>query len=134
LVFGEEHGDLAGLEVRMKRISIDQMMEVSRLLSLRGKGDNELTGEDRAQINELFDLVGGRMVSWNLEEEDGTPVACTAAALRDQDPALVYGIISGWMDALAGVSAPLAKTSSGGDLSMEESIPVLESPPLSLAS
>ena len=125
LVFDEEHhGDLAGLEVRMRRASIDQVMQVSKLMALRGKDDADLSAADLDRIGELFALVGDRMIGWNLEDDDGAPIPATVEALRDQDPALVYAVISAWMEAVAGVSAPLAKPSSDGDPSLEESIPM----------
>lgn len=135
LVFDEEHhGDLAGLEVRMKRPSVDQLMRVSQLMSLRGKDDADLTDTDREQIDGLFDLIAAHLLGWNLEEEGGAPVPATAQALRGQDVALVYGVIGSWMDAAAGVSAPLAPPSSGGNPSLEDSIPTQDSQSLSLVS
>jgi hypothetical protein len=137
LVFGETHGDLAGLEVVMKRMSIDQLAEMSGLMDFAKSAsgdDNALGPEARERLRQLCGMVADRMVEWNLEDDDDVPVLCTATELAKQDPTMVYAIITEWMDAVAGVSGPLGPKSPGGDLSMEESIQIQDGPSLSLAS
>jgi hypothetical protein len=132
LVFDEEHhGDLAGLEVRMKRLTIDQLVRVSKLRGGIGDEDDAVD-----KVAELVDAVAAGIIGWNLEEEGAhgnVPVPPTAENLRVQDFALIQAVTSAWMDAAVGVSAPLVQPSPAGEPFPEESIP-MDVPSTSLAS
>jgi hypothetical protein len=124
-VYNLTYADHPGLKVKAKSVSTEQFLRITELSDAK-----DFTPEIAKELLANFAEV---LVSWNLEAEDGTPVPCTAAGLLGEDFDFVMEILNGWMDAVAGVSAPLAQPSTGGSPSPVESIPmdVLSPPPLS---
>lgn len=130
--------ELAGFEVRAKRLNIGRLLELSKLRHLRGLKDDD--PEIEAGLAEVFSALSKVIVSWNLEEPadpadpDGPtrPVPVSADAIADQDLGLLMAIIDALQDATTGVSGPLGANSSGGVPSLEGSIPMddlSENPP-----
>lgn len=112
LSFDEE--EYEGLEIKVRGMSMKEMLDISRL---EGK-------EDRESIVLMMRLFAEKIVSWNMEEEDGTPVPHTAATLMDLDPEFVGACIGSYMGAVKGVSDPLEKPSDSGPSSLAASIPM----------
>lgn len=108
-----EDGDYEGLEVHVRSMTMGQLISART-----GKGYN---GKD--DIGGSVELLADRIVDWNLEDEDGTPVPVTLEAMHEEDDDLILAIISRWMEAVAGVSAPLDETSNSGATSPVASIP-----------
>lgn len=115
-------GDLEGLEVRVRSISIERFLELAPLLDMTMSGG--LTPEDITGIRETLAAFADVLVSWNLEEEDGTPVPCTVEGLMDQDLRFVLGLMTAWAEEIAGVAAPLERPSPSGEPSPEASLPM----------
>ncbi len=124
LVF--EDPDLAGLEVVAKSASVGAYRRIADLATR--EFSNPPSKEDMAEIDHLFDEFAKVLVSWNLEDEDTdgkrTPVSATAAGMQSQDLTLIRQIIWAWMEAVAGIAAPLDPPSGGGEPSLEESLPM----------
>jgi hypothetical protein len=98
-----EDSEFSGLEVRLKRLSIRQLMRVEKLSDLREEGN----GEDTAEImTELLDAIGEGLLSWNYEDDAGTAVPAVRASLDDLDVDMVLALVSAWTKAAA--SVPLA--------------------------
>ena len=102
--------DLDGLTVKARSISIGELRKITS-----GKGDEEST-------NNLLDSFARALVSWDLETEDGTPVAPTAAGIDSEDQPLIMQIINAWIDAVSGTDSELGKGSPSGKPSPEESL------------
>lgn len=132
LVFTEE--DMAGLQVRAKSLPLGAFMD---LIDLAGRFDeadaSDLSAEDAKALRQLFEGFAEALVSWNLEapvyDDDGTvvgstPVPATVEGMYTQDMEFVMAVIKAWMDAVAGVSAPLAPGSPSGAQSLEASMPM----------
>lgn len=120
-----------GLEVRVRPMSIGALGMVGELEDLRKRG---ITAEDIGKIFELFDLFADHLVSWNLEVEKEDmpitahaasvpmgplatrrePVPATRESMRAQDIDFGLSLLYAWMDAVTGVSAPLAGASPSG--------------------
>lgn len=119
LVF--EDPNLAGAIVRAKSIPFGEFLTIGRLAS-------EIQDRGTQHAQELMDrmciTVSGALVDWNLEDEDGTPIPCTADGLLSLDPDLAMTIIRAWMDAMGSVPDPLGGPSSGGGNFPEASIPM----------
>lgn len=103
-----------GLEVMVRSLTMGQLIKARS-----GKGDD---GKDGTE--ELVELLAERLVSWNLEDENGTPVPPTLDAIRGEDNDLVFAIINHWTDAIGGVKAPLPESSPSGEPSPAVSIPM----------
>ncbi len=114
LKFAEDH-DLYGLEVRLRG------MNIGEYLAFTG-----YDGGDGETVAGLIARFGEHLLSWNLEEEDGTPVPATPDAVQQQEHELILALANAWTDALAGVhkADPLSESSPSGELSPVASIPM----------
>ena len=119
LVFADP--DFEGLEVRTRGAAIEHLVTFQALVTL---GSDLVKPENQQQRDDLYELLAGRIIDWNLEDDDGQPVKCTVEALRDQDWPLVLAIGHAWMRATAGVSRPLEPDSPDGEPYLEGSIPM----------
>jgi hypothetical protein len=122
-----DDGPLAGATVRARGTTTGQFLDIAALAV--EADDNTNT---RAAVK-LFDLVGQALESWDLAEEDGTAIPCDPGGLRSLEPPVAMRVVSAFMEAVGGVSAPLPVTSSGGGPSLEDSMPMAHRP-ASLAS
>jgi hypothetical protein len=114
LKFAEDH-DLYGLEVRLRG------MNIGEYLAFTG-----YDGGDGETVAGLIKRFGEHLMSWNLEEEDGSDVPATPEAVGAQDHELILALANAWTDALAGVhkADPLQESSPSGGPSPEVSIPM----------
>lgn len=117
LVTFEPGDDLHGLEVRLRRLSVRQLLDVATLAEAVG------TDQEEQSTWALVEYVAAAVVSWNLEDDDGVPVPTDAASFLDQDMVLILRIVGRWMD-VADVPAPLDRPSNGGSPSPAASIPM----------
>lgn len=118
--------DHPGLKVKARSVSAEKFLELTELT------EAEFTPTVAKEMMTTFSEV---LISWNLQDEDGTPVPCTPEGLLGEDWDFVMEILNGWMDAVAGVSAPLEQPSTAGSPFLVESIPmdVLSPSPPSLS-
>lgn len=94
-----------GLIVRMQGISFGKVRRVTALLDAEGDG----------ALEEIGKLVVSKMVSWNLEDEHGTPIEPSVEALDELDFSLVLKLVNAWLDRMTGVNEELGKGSSSGE-------------------
>ncbi len=120
LTFAEPE-DMAGFEVIMRRMSSDEFLTLTGLASDGIASSGSQTTEAG---KELFAMLGTAVVSWNLEDDDGAPVAPSAAALLALDWEFVTRLTGAYLDAAAGVAPPLPAGSNGGGRFPEVSIPM----------
>lgn len=112
--------DLEGLEVMARSLTTGQLIELQEAQK----------GGMHAAVTTMF---AAALVSWNLEDEDGSPVPATLEGVRSMEIDFNNAVIGAWTDAVVGVKAPLSPTSSDGQPSVEASIP-MDVPSVSLAS
>lgn len=122
LVFEDE--DMGGLEVRTTSPSLGQFLELAKLAELDVSDPTAVTSSDLEQVRELFEMFAEYLVSWNLEDEGGQPVPSDLSGLMLQDIGFIMRIILAWMKAIAGVSGPKERPSSGGGPFPEGSLPM----------
>lgn len=113
-------GEYAGLEARVKSLSMKQ------LLTMRaGKGDDDKDGTERA-----VEYLAERIVDWNLTDQ-GVPVPPTLENILEEDDDFILAIINKWTTAVSGVPVPLPESSPSGEPSPEASaipmVPLSES-------
>jgi len=102
----EFSGTYDGLVVRLKGTKFGK---VRRMISLLEEDDkNDIV------LDEILDLLAENLVSWNLEEEDGSPVPATKDALNDLEFPMVTEIVNRWLEGMTGPSEELGKGSSSG--------------------
>lgn len=92
-------GEFAGLEICTRRVSMEKLLELMPLM------DADPDSGDTEALRSMFLEVGGRLVSWNLEDESGEPVPCTPETFLAQDVDLVKEVVSVWTAKVAGGSA-----------------------------
>lgn len=114
LVFDQDT-DYPGLEVVVGTVSMGQLITMRT-----GKKNDD--GKDGVLAS--VELLADRMISWNLEDEEGQPVPTTLEAILSEDDDMVLNIISRWTDAISGVKAPLQQSSPSGEPSLVESVPM----------
>jgi len=136
-VFVLQFKDMDGLEVKAKGATVGQL---ANIVELADRARNVSDGvKALSEVIELFRVFGSKLVSWNLETEEGEPVSLepleisgqretpTEACVRvvmDQDLDFALEIVYAWIDALVGTSDPLERSLPSGELSLEESIPM----------
>lgn len=119
LAFGEDT-DYPGLEVRVRTLSMGQLLKVWAGATSKG--------------SDTYELFVERLVGWNVEDENtGEPVPATREAVEAEDDDLINAIIKAWIKEVMGVSAPLESDSSGGGTSAAE-LRLAELPSESLVS
>ena len=107
-------GEMQGLEVEVRRVSVDTLFDVAATVDKRMASKENF----RAAVNELVAFI----VGWNYETDDGKPVPVSAETLLAEDADFTMAIFKAWADALGGVSAPLEQPSPDGEL--EAGLPV----------
>ncbi|MBT2508800.1 hypothetical protein J7I98_23520 [Streptomyces sp. ISL-98] len=108
--------DLDGLEVHVRGKSLGEYLEII------GLTESDIDGP--ALVRQLEEFAKG-LISWNLEEEDGTPVPPTRDAVFAQDKDMMLRVATRWFERLEGaVDAPLPESSPGGEPSPVASIPM----------
>ena len=110
--------DHDGLEVRVRGLTTGELLDTME------KSQEASADTDGAAFRELLDLMADRIVSWNVSEEDGSPVPPGIDALMAQDPDFNLAIVNAWTTAISGVPAPLDGDSPSGDPSLVASIPM----------
>jgi hypothetical protein len=96
-------------------VSTGTFFELERLQAATDIG---LTERQRLEAALAF-FVDNVVTGWNLEEEDGSPIPLTVAAVMDLPVAIVSQLIPKWKEAAVGVPAPLGSPSGVGDTSAE---------------
>lgn len=129
LVFPDTDPVLPEVVIRLKSLSIAQFLNVQQLATAADRRGREDAGPEQlknvtAAVEALADILTERIVDWNLEEDDDTPVPVTRDEVLDFDPEAFMRVVEEWLDAVAGVSDPLPSTSSDGPPLEELSIPM----------
>ena len=117
--------DMEGLEVKARSVKLKKFVEMGSAMSgakLTMSAENIEEGVDA--VNDLLTMFADALVSWNLEDEDGTPVPATLDGLLDQDNEFAMRIVHTWMEIIAGAPAGLKKDLTNGETSQVESLPM----------
>jgi hypothetical protein len=106
-----------GLEVKATSVSTGAFLEIAALAD-QAKVDIKF-------MKKLFQSFAEQSLrSWNLENDDDTPIPATLEGLLSQDFEFVFEIIDAWMDTMVGVTEDLKAQSSSGKPSPELSLPM----------
>lgn len=116
--------DFEGLEVCMRSLNTGQYMDL-----WEAKEEAESGGE----TGRVLHLLAEQLIAWNVEDEAGRPVPATLDGVKALDLDLNLAVVNAWTTAMAGVPAPLERSSDSGGPSLEASLPmeVLSASPLS---
>ncbi|MFF4834108.1 hypothetical protein [Streptomyces sp. NPDC001315] len=112
--FAEGH-QYHGAEARVRGMAIGEYMAATGLDG--GDGDNAAASMKR---------FSERLLSWNLEDEDGTPIPATPEGLAQVDQGLARALQNAYVESIIGVHSadPLPESSPSGEPSLVESVPM----------
>ena len=113
-------GPLAGLEVRTKGATVGEMVELRSLAETA----QLLSTEDASERDRMIEIIGSKLISWNLTDDQDEPVPCTAEQLVKEDWTITISIVRGWLNMGVSVGRPLAPPSDGGQPSEAPSMPM----------
>ena len=102
----------AGLQVKIREQSLGDLL--STLDAAAAADMNSPTAEDAHAVKKVFTDLADNIVSWNVEEDDGTPVPATLEGLRRYGTSFANAIVQAWRQAMSEVDAPLGSGSSSG--------------------
>ncbi len=114
-----EDPEFAGLEVRSKRFSLGELLDVMLFPSRVNAGDAE---ERREVIESMALMLDSKIVEWNYEDEQGLPVDKCAKAIEALDQEFLTAILRGITAGSKKVAGPLETPS--GDGGLESQIPM----------
>jgi hypothetical protein len=116
--------DMEGLEVKATSTSMGEFQRIAKLAVKLDENPDELSVDDIDALDALFERFAKVLISWNLEDEDGTPVPATKEGLLDQDPVFVMTVVNVWLSTVSSVPASLGKDSNSTNTFPEVSIPM----------
>lgn len=120
---GHPRKDMHGLEITMRRISIEEHFELDDLRDGVRLTENAPKEDQRKALGVVIDFVVDRIVSWNVTK-GGVPVPVMADAFWKDDTGYFYAILERWQDKVTGVPAPLDQNSPDGEPFPEQSLPM----------
>lgn len=103
LTFGEGTA-LDGAKVTARAVSTGAFLDVAGLASE--------AEENPAAATKLFEQFADALETWDLEEEDGTPIPANLDGLRSLEFGTSIAVIKAWMSAMGDVSGPLERPST----------------------
>lgn len=126
VVFEEPH-PLAGLSLVTKALNVKEFAAFG--LKLAAVTEIQQAGSDAEQLKQLAHLLDSvdevrcmfaeALISWDMEEEDGTPTPATLPGVQSLSDDEFYGIVGEWLTAIGGVDPALGKDSGSGETSPE---------------
>lgn len=111
-----EFEDMAGLVVKARPLTLDELLAAVRLETATSTGQPD-------EIEELVDRFIDTVSEWSLEDDDG-PVPLTRDAIGRLDHGFFKSVMRGWMRAVTEVPDPLDERSASGVTSPEVSLPM----------
>lgn len=117
-------GNSAGLILQTQMISIKQFSEfmsgISKFSEMKNSKDGEtLFGSlgSLGIVETLFDSFAGKLIAWNMVDEDGNAVPATREGFDTLDVDDGMDLIERWLESISSVreAGPLAQPSSAGD-------------------
>lgn len=121
LVF-PEGTEWAGLEVRLRGLSVDGLTKLATLADLKDVDSDDFSPEMIEKLEPVWQVLAYGLISWNLEDENGEPVPVDS--FRGEDMGMLLAILNEWSETVGGVTAALKARSSGGKPFPEGSLPM----------
>ena len=103
------HITFAGTDYDGAEIWVRLNVSFAHFIALRAAAE----GDDQASMADLFGNEA--LMEWNLEDASGEPIPATGDGMLQIPLSLAMLIVQHWIEAVAGVSAPLSPPS--GDIS-----------------
>lgn len=118
----EEPHPLAGLTLQTKGLSVKEFAAFG--LRLADVAQIDAAGTDVEKLAELKGLIGAidevkemfadALISWDMQEEDGSPTPATLEGVQSLTDDEFFGIVNEWLVAIGGVDDETGKASAPG--------------------
>lgn len=121
-----DESEYFGLQVRARSLSVNEFVALVEQMP-EGAAEGKVSAKDLKEIQGMYSSFIDSAISWNMEEEDGTPTPLTLDSLMDLDFDLANDLIVLWMDgvmATSSVPVPLGEGSNAGAISPVLSLPM----------
>jgi hypothetical protein len=123
----EEPHFLAGLTLQTHAVSVREFAEFGIKLSDAARIEQAGTDAEKLRglgalidsLDQVRQMFAEKLISWDMEEEDGSPTPATLDGVMSLDDQEFYGIVGEWMTAVGGVDESLGKDSGSGGTSPE---------------
>lgn len=115
--------DHPGLEVVAKSTSVDRLMGLMGLVEKVGDLDEDAIATNFGLVEQVLRGFAEILHSWNVEDDDDTPIPVTYEGLITQELPFVMEVVNAAVEAISTAPPPLPKNSSG-DPTLEASIPM----------
>lgn len=130
MTFDEKHR-FHGLTMKVRSVKLGDFTKVIAMAGMAEKAMDEsasdaLKAEALEAMDSLFNAFSKALVSWDMEDEDGTPIPASREGLDMLDFEFVLPLVQEWMQAIGGVSQELGKGFSSGGTSPAPAIPLPE--------
>lgn len=103
--------DTPELEVYVRSLSVRRALSLMRTFGDLKVEDFASMPDDQAEA--LLGPFVDRVVSWSLEEDDGTPVPVTLDALMDWDIDEAFKMLIAWMQRATSIAVPTTAPAAG---------------------
>lgn len=103
----EFDGEREGLVVRMKSLKIGDMRKIVKAME-----DDDT--DTAALLDVMVQHVAKGLVSWNMEDEDGSPIPATMDEVDQLDFDDLRDIMDKWLEKVSGPGPELGKDSNSG--------------------
>lgn len=116
--------DHPGLEVKATSVPVGMFTRLTKLADMAGDASDATlarAAEGISELDELLHAFGDALVDWNVQVK-GEAVPATYEGVCRLDFPFALELIFGWMDAIGGVEAPLAKRSPSGGPALAASL------------
>ena len=110
----ETTSDFHGLQVRVRGTRVGEYLAII----------DSLDTQDAETLRDVFEQFSKFLISWNLEDEDGTPIPADIQGVLEADMDIMTAILEAWQLTLASVSKGKEPRSNDGSRSAEASIPM----------
>lgn len=116
-----EDTELDGLTLKAGPCTLDEYWELQELAEPSG---TESIGQMKADVLELAQRVGEKLISWDLETDDGHPVPLSVESFRKQDKEFQRLVIAAYIHGIRSIPRPLEQRSGSGEPSPEVELPM----------
>lgn len=116
--------DKPELEIYVRSVNVGRALELMQLADELQSGQVTDPKEARRVTEALFGGFADRVVSWTLEEDDGTPVPVSLDSVLewDFDDAILW--VMTWLQQATSVTVPTVTPATGTGAPIEASIPM----------
>lgn len=105
---------LTGLQVEVRGRPLGEYFQPK---DIGWENDPDITADEKAErYRAFYKEFLGDVVSWNLEDDDGTTVPLTEDALLGLDEEILSPVVYAWMNRQVTLPAPLSGSSTDTDI------------------